>query len=56
MVMIKSTYMDLVNVLVGFYHLPSQEKKISAFENTFFFHFICVVVKMKIFDDFLLVL
>ena len=39
MVMIKSTYMDLVNVLVRFNHLPSQEKKISAFENTFFFSF-----------------
>ena len=30
MVMIKSTYMDLVNVLVRFNHLPSQEKKIKT--------------------------
>ena len=56
MVMIKSTSMNLVNVLVRFNqllwyfcsfphiqyrhpasHLPSQEKKISGFENTFFF-------------------
>ena len=38
-------------------HLPSQEKKNNQrFRKQFFFHFIYVVVKMKIFDDFLLIL
>ena len=37
-------------------YLPSQKKKKSAVSKTLFFHFICVVVKMKIFDDFPLIL
>ena len=63
MVMIKSTSMNLVNVLVRFNqllwyfcsfphiqyrhppsHLPSQKKKISGFENAFFFHFISALL------------
>ena len=29
-----------------------RKKRINGFENTFFFHFICVVLKRKIFDVF----
>ena len=46
--MMKSTSMNLKST--------SWSVLINCYENTFFFHFICVVVEMKIFDHFLLIL